>query len=194
MQKRALTIIRDEHRALAAVLRGLQYLVESARKGPGEIDLPLVRSMLNYIEAFPDKLHHPKEDQYLYRILRDRDPSVVATLDLLEDEHKQEPHWLQNLRNTLKSFEEDNSAFDDFASAVETYVASHFSHMNKEEDIILPLAETALQDEDWQEIDAAFASNEDPLVGVGTQREFRDLFSRIVNLMPAPYGLGPEKK
>lgn len=192
--QRALTIIKDEHRALAAVLRGLQYVVEKIRNGQQKPDFVLLKSMLDYIEAFPDKLHHPKEDEYLYRLLRERDPGAVVTLDLLEEEHRQEPEWLRGLRASLESFEQDESNFGTFAKAVESYVASHFSHMNKEEDVILPLAEKALKPEDWKEIDAAFASNEDPLVGIGTQREFRDLFSHIVNLMPAPYGLGPEQR
>ncbi|MGB0749011.1 MAG: hemerythrin domain-containing protein [Magnetospiraceae bacterium] len=191
MQK-AITVIRDEHRALAAVLRGLQYSVEKIRTGRKEPDFPLLTSMLDYIEKFPDKLHHPKEDEYLYKVLRERDPTVVETLNLLEDEHQQEPIWLRDLRASLEAFQRDGNAFGDFADQVETYVASHFSHMNKEEDIVLPIAEEALSAEDWAVIDEAFSSNEDPLVGVGTQKEFKDLFRKIVNLMPAPMGLGPE--
>jgi len=192
MQKRALTIIRDEHHALAAVLRALQHLVKQTRIEKKPPDFSLLKSILNYIEAFPDKLHHPKEDQYLYRILRKRDSSSLEILDLLEEEHRNESEWLSNLRQALDAYEANPSTFDTFAKEVETYVASHFEHMNKEENIILPTAQKALTTKDWEEIDAAFQSNEDPLVGVGTQREFRDLFSRIVNLMPAPYGLGPD--
>jgi hypothetical protein len=45
--------------------------------------------------------------------------------------------------------------------------------------------------EDWQEIDAAFSSNADPLVGVDAQREMRELFRRVTHLAPAPIGVGP---
>lgn len=189
----AITVIKDEHRALASVLRGFQYIVEHIRTDQQKPDFPLLHAMLDYIESFPDKLHHPKEDAYLYRILRERNTSVVGTLDLLEEEHKSEPVWLKSLRSTLEAYQADSKRFDAFSKEVETYVNSHFSHMNKEEDIVLPIAETALNDQDWAEIDAAFKSNEDPLVGVGTQKQFRDLFRKIVNLMPAPYGLGPER-
>ncbi|MCB1713731.1 MAG: hemerythrin domain-containing protein, partial [Candidatus Competibacteraceae bacterium] len=74
------------------------------------------------------------------------------------------------------------------------YAGFQWAHMNKEEDVILPLAEKALLPSDWAEIDAAFSSNADPMVGVSTQREFRELFRRVVNLMPAPMGLGPEQR
>ncbi|MBL8472622.1 MAG: hemerythrin domain-containing protein [Rhodocyclaceae bacterium] len=189
----ALTIIKDEHRALAAVLRGLQYLVQQVRNSQKAPDFALMKSMLAYIEAFPDKLHHPKEDQYLYRILRERTGEVTQTLNLLEEEHRKETEWLNTLRTTLEAYERQASAFEPFSDAVEFYVAAHFSHMNKEEDVIMPVAEKALTEADWNEIATAFRSNQDPLVGTGTQREFRDLFRRIVNLMPAPMGLGPEQ-
>ena len=192
--QRGLTIIKDEHRALAAVLRGFQYLVQQIGNSGKAPDFPLMKSMLTYIETFPDKLHHPKEDEYLYRIMRERTSEVDATLDLLEEEHRQEPEWLGRLRTSLELYERDAGAFDGFADAVEFYVASHFSHMNKEEDVVMPVAEKVLTAEDWQTIDAAFGSNQDPLVGTGTQKEFRKLFRRIVNLMPAPMGLGPEQQ
>ena len=64
------TIIRDEHRSLAAVIHGLEYLVREARDSENAAAFPLLRAMLHYINAFPEKLHHPKEDAYLFRKLR----------------------------------------------------------------------------------------------------------------------------
>jgi hypothetical protein len=64
--------------------------------------------------------------------------------------------------------------------------------MRKEEDEVLPLAALALMHEDWDAIDAAFASNNDPLVGVPASKAFRELFRQLVAIMPPPYGVGPE--
>ena len=64
--------------------------------------------------------------------------------------------------------------------------------MRKEEDEVLPLAAEALTADDWAAIDAAFASNEDPVVGVPASKAFRELFKRIVTIAPPPWGVGPE--
>ena len=53
----AITIIKDEHRALAAVLHGLLYLNEQVRNAGQKPDFPLLKAMLDYIVAFPDRLH-----------------------------------------------------------------------------------------------------------------------------------------
>jgi hemerythrin-like domain-containing protein len=186
----ALEIIYDEHRALAAVLHGLLFLVGEVRAGKSP-DARLFRAILEYIEAFPEKLHHPKEDEYVYRLLRDRAPAAAKTLDELEEEHRQGRELIVRLADALSEYERNPAAFEPFAGAAKEYADFHWAHMRKEEDVILPLAEKALTPEDWKEIDAAFRSNQDPLVGVDVQREFREVFRRLVNLLPAPIGLGP---
>jgi len=55
---------------------------------------------------------------------------------------------------------------------------------------VLPVAERALSDEDWRDIHTAFSTNRDPTYAGDTEEEFRRLFTRIVNLAPAPIGLG----
>jgi hemerythrin-like domain-containing protein len=189
----AITIIKDEHRALAAVLHGLLYLNEQVRNAGQKPDFPLLRAMLDYIVAFPDRLHHPKEDEYVYRVLREREPGAAATLDELRDDHRRGPDVTRTMADALEAYRRDANAFEAFADAVSRYADFQWAHMRKEEDVILPIAQKALLPADWVEIDAAFRSNADPLVGVDTQREFRDLFRRVVTLMPAPMGLGPEQ-
>ena len=189
----AITIIKDEHRALAAVLHGLLYLNEQVRNAGQKPDFPLLKAMLDYIVAFPDRLHHPKEDEYVYRVLREREPSAAATLDELQDDHRRGPEVTRTMADALEAYRRDAGAFEAFADAVSRYADFQWAHMRKEEDVILPIAQKALLPADWVEIDAAFRSNADPVVGVDTQREFRDLFRRVVTLMPAPMGLGPEQ-
>jgi hemerythrin-like domain-containing protein len=45
------------------------------------------------------------------------------------------------------------------AGAVDAYAAFQWAHMNTEEEEILPLAERHLTDDDWHNIDVAFAAN-----------------------------------
>ena len=81
-----------------------------------------------------------------------------------------------------------------FRERVERYSHFHWRHMRQEEDEVLPLAAQVLNDEDWALIDAAFASNADPIVGVSATREFRALFRRIVSLAPPPLGWDPSRR
>lgn len=68
----ALNTIRAEHRTLAAVIHNLKDLLTEVQAGRMPADFPLLWSMVYYIDAFPDRLHHPKEDEWLFRLLRAR--------------------------------------------------------------------------------------------------------------------------
>ena len=60
----------------------------------------------------------------------------------------------------------------------------------------MPLAAKHLSTADWKAICKAFRQNQDPLTGVvsGDDLEFSRLFTQIVNLVPAPLGLGTSSR
>jgi len=82
-----LNIISDEHRSLAAVIHGLEHVVRETRESRTPPSFALLHAMLHYIREFPEKLHHPKEDAYLFRKLRERTSEVNETLSDLEWQH-----------------------------------------------------------------------------------------------------------
>src|SRR6202521_4095718 len=73
----AIRIIVNEHRALAAVLHGMLYLVHEIRDHDDKPDFNLFGAMIYYIDSFPERFHHPKEDQYLYRLLPAPQPGAA---------------------------------------------------------------------------------------------------------------------
>ena len=193
----ALSIIQEEHRSLSAVTRSLGFLAREARERGLEPDYELFTVILDYIEGFSNRFHHPKEDEYLFTALRRRCPEAnqaLEALEALELDHARGDELLRDLRYLLARCRVGGAAaVDTFAAAVEEYVDSHWRHMRLEEDVVMPLAEQRLTEADWQPIDAAFQANEDPLFGARPREEFRKLFALILNRAPAPVGVGPRR-
>ena len=188
----AIRIIRDEHRAIAAILHGMLFLVRKIRDRGATPDFNLFGAMIYYIDAFPERFHHPKEDRYLFHVLRVRHPDSVSLLDRLEDEHRTGAYKIRALEQALARYQHGGvSEFPDFAKAVEDYAAFHWNHMRAEEDEVLPLAEKHLSAADWEGVDTAFLGHVDPMHGAGAEGEYQALFTRIVNLAPPPIGVGP---
>jgi len=78
-----------------------------------------------------------------------------------------------------------------FDTAARAYVRFYLEHMQIEETVVLPEAEKCLSGKDWVELDAAFATNKDPLTGKFPRDPLYDrLFTRIVMNAPEPIGLG----
>jgi hemerythrin-like domain-containing protein len=189
---KAIAIIQDEHRAITAVVEGLRHLVAEIAGGRMQPDHALLAALFNYIEQFPERLHHPKEDDHLFARLRARRPDASPLLDGLSREHEVGRERFAELKALWERWRSDPAALPAFAEAVERYSHFHWLHMRREEEEVLPLAAKALVQEDWDAIDAAFASNNDPVVGVPASKAFRELFRRLVAIMPAPLGVGPE--
>ena len=191
----AIRIIVNEHRSLAAVLHGMLYLVHEIRDHDDKPDFNLLGAMIYYIDSFPERFHHPKEDQYLYRLLRMRHPQAAPLLDRLEAEHRVGAEKIRTLQQALARYQQGGKAeFSSFLAAVESYAAFHWEHMRAEEQEALPMAEKYLSVSDWEAIDAAFLGHSDPMLGADARTEFDKLFTRIVNLAPPPIGLGPERQ
>ncbi len=187
----AIRIIEDEHRSLAAVLNGLCEVARRVREGQAAPDLPLLHAMIHYIREFPDRLHHPKEDEQLFRAVRRRVPGLAPILDRLGQEHVRGGELLEQVGAALRCLEAGTAEFDALDRAIQAYAELEWSHMRTEEREVLPAAQRALTPADWASIDDAFRANADPLSGLDPARELRELFRRITALAPAPIGVGP---
>ena len=194
MLNTALTIILDEHRSMAAVTHGLRFLVREMREKGIEPDGKLLWAMLYYIDTFPQKLHHPKEEAYLFRRLKMRTREADKAITELEAQHRTGVEHVKALEMALGRYEAGApGGREAFMAAAETFADELAMHMAMEENVIIPIAKQHLQPEDWVEIAQAFSANGDPRFGTEPDQEFRSLFSRIVNLAPPPIGVGPSR-
>ena len=186
----AISILKSEHRSISAVLHALKELARMAQDASARPRFQVFRSILRYIDEYPERLHHPKEDEHLVARLVARAPETRLLVEELQAEHDEGARLVRELERALLFFEEGWPAgAREFLRAVDAYAEFHWKHMRKEEQQLLPLAERHLTAEDWKAIDAAFAANDDPIAGM-QERDFEKLFTRIVSLAPEPVGLG----
>lgn len=191
---KAIRTIKDEHRAISAVLHGLRYLAQQSLDANVQPDFDVFRAMIHYIDEFPERLHHPKEEKYLFARLLERSPGSAQLVGELSKEHLAGAQLIRDLEREVHYFEEHwPGGASSFKAAVDAYADFHWSHMRKEEAQVLPLAQREFNAADWEEITEAFEANKDPVAGV-PEKEFEALFSRIVSIAPDPIGLGTRWK
>ncbi len=194
MKHEALKIIHEEHRALAALLETLRLLAERLGPVADPRDLSLIRAIFFYIDEFPERLHHAKETSLLFPRLRSRAAEAASVLDTLDEQHARGESAIRELEHLLLAYEQlGERRRKPFIAALNRYVEFYTGHMAIEDTQVMPLAEKRLTEEDWRELNAAFAENRDPLTGHTPSEEYAALFERIVTMAPAPIGLGPER-
>jgi hemerythrin-like domain-containing protein len=191
MTHTALRTIRAEHEALSAMLQSLALLVKQSHRDGTPPPFEVLRAMLFYIDEFPERLHHRKESDLLFPLLRQRGATCTEALDKLDRDHTAGERAIRSLEHALLAYEMLGEARRGaFEAALASYLEFYRAHMRLEEDVILPAAEAVLNEADWATLNAAFAENRDPLTGHAPGQVYEKLFRHIVNTAPAPIGLG----
>lgn len=184
--ERAIAVIRDEHRAIAAVIHAGTRMLASAREAGGAVDEPSMQAVVAYLRGFPLTQHHPKEERHLFPSVRARTHAVDAELDELERQHLRDAALLEELGRLTQALAAAADAAgrialtDKLAEAMGRYAELHWEHMGREETVILPAAQKHLQPEDWEALNAAFSEPGAMPEGELSGLDYHHLLGRIV--------------
>src|SRR4051794_35310122 len=83
----AIETIKLEHRALSQVVELLRHLLRDIGSGYTEPDFHLLALALYYIDEFPGRLHHAKEDKFFFAALQRHTEQFDPLLARLDGEH-----------------------------------------------------------------------------------------------------------
>jgi branched-chain amino acid transport system ATP-binding protein len=144
-------IIKQQHRATASVLFALRALTRQALRFGNRPDFRWLRTLVEYVERFPERLHHPNEETYLYRVLLRREPGTARMVARLRRDHAASTGYANRLRAVLADWERG----DPKAGSHSVHVANDFvrfmrRHARFEEREILPIARAAFTEAEWR--------------------------------------------
>ena len=184
----ALGIIGAEHHSMAAVLRGLEQAVREARMAGRALNTALMFQLVHYLQTFPEKLHHPKEEAHVFRLLRQRSCEYEPLLQELERQHRMEAALLANLNTALLQHDAaDPSSLERVSEALQRLAGAAWEHMKLEDSQVFPAARRCLTPDDWAAVAKAFSAHVDPLREIDEDLPFDQAFARIATaLLAAP--------
>jgi nucleotide-binding universal stress UspA family protein/hemerythrin-like domain-containing protein len=182
-RERAVGTIGDEHRSIAVVVSAMRDIANDVAAGrSADAELASLAAMVSWLRDFPEKVHHPKEEAHLHRLMRARDPACKALLVDVESQHEEERGLIGQVDACLQGGADRRQ---DLKDAVLRFADHVFGHLKFEEAQVLPHAWECLSDDDWHEIADAFAGNDDGRFGNMSSRDLRRMFARIANAVAA---------
>jgi len=185
----ALRIISEDHNNLWRMAITVDQLALELEDGAA-LESDFLASVLDYIVQYETQLHHPREDEYLFRYLRLRSPQVASIIDGLTQDHRNAVGRHQALRSSLAAAAAGQLTGTALAGQLRHYTADLKAHILVEEKQLLPLAHKTFLPADWADIDRAFQDSRHPQFGELAQARFRELYHRIVSVAPESLGLG----
>jgi hemerythrin-like domain-containing protein len=171
---RATELLMEEHRGIERMLDVVEELGRRMAAGqavePGDPE-----RALGFLSGFADKCHHAKEEGQLF-------PALVAAglsqeggpVGVMLAEHVQGRGHIAAMREALQAG--DGGAF---AGAAHAYVALLRQHIQKEDQILYPMAEARLQAQDAALV-AAYDALEKEVTGPGGHEAYHRLLEELV--------------
>lgn len=160
--------LRHEHSAIKLMLKIMEK-ISSAIRQEKPFDAANVGDIIDFLKVFADKCHHGKEETALFPALIDagmsREGGPVA---VMLHEHAMGRGFISNMTDALTDHNAgDPAAQKALAGNMESYVTLLRNHINKEENVLFPIAEKMLDDQKMQGIEESFARIEEEVVGRG---------------------------
>jgi hemerythrin-like domain-containing protein len=177
-------ILSAEHRVIEQVLDCLEKIGERAA-ATGELDLHRARTALRILSTFADKCHHGKEEKRLFPMLaRLGLPTHVGPIAVMLEEHEIGRGEIRKMGQAVDDAASgEPNAARTFADAARDYVSLLRDHIAKEDNILFPMAESVLRDEDRAELLASFQSVEHDDLGPGTHEQMLALANELADRM-----------
>ncbi len=170
--------LERDHANIAKLLDILESEILAIEVGKTP-DHPLMRDIMRYMAQYSDRFHHPKEDLIFAQLLK-RDPRVRADIEDLIEEHVVIRLVGQEFARLLHESGVDSvDVREQLGTSGSAYIHALREHMLKEERKLFPLARETLTNSDWQVIDEAVKTIDDPIFDEMTADDYQRLYRLI---------------
>ena len=167
-------LLEHDHILRKLNLLELQYLDMCRGKIP---DYSLMRSIIVYIQEYPEKIHHPLEDM-IFSILIERADDVDFVQELIT-EHTQLEVVTRRLRESLELLSNGIVSMEELEQQLSEFLVGQRRHIYLEEAEVYPLVQSVLTKDDWKKLHSAVPVLDEPLFGRRTREDYERLYREI---------------
>jgi len=172
--------LKTEHEGIKLMLRILDSV--SIKMNAGEkIQAEHLDGIVEFFRVFVDKCHHGKEEDFLFPamekagVTRENGP-----IEVMLREHTMGRSLMTKISDAVGQYKSGNeSGSDEFGSTAAEYVALLSRHIEKENNILFPMADMRLTPQEDQELLEAFEKLEHDRIGPGKHEEFHSLLNHL---------------
>jgi hemerythrin-like domain-containing protein len=173
-------VLITEHNAVLLALKILEKAVDRLAAGAADA-LEHIDQLIDFFRGFVDKCHHAKEEEVLFPELQKRGlPREGGPIGVMLAEHdagrrlvRKMSEGLEHLRggngDAVRTLQEDSNEYRDLLRG----------HIDKENNVLFPMADRLLSDDDGASIIERFEAIERDRVGAGKHEAYHEMLHRL---------------
>jgi hemerythrin-like domain-containing protein len=169
--------LMSEHRVIERMLRILTNASDRLEKGES-VPPELYVGAVDFLRNFADKCHHSKEERLLFVKMMERGVSgEVGPIAVMMREHQDGRAHIKNLDKFSKE-KVSKSAKEGLIKSSRAYVDLLSRHIQKEDEVLYPLANQILDKEDQKELEKGFERVEEEVMGPGVHERYHKMIEQ----------------
>ncbi|MEJ2111943.1 MAG: hemerythrin domain-containing protein [Acidobacteriota bacterium] len=172
--------LRKEHEGILLMLHILEAVSKKIQLGdrtdPDDLD-----NIVEFLSVFADKCHHGKEEDFLFPALEASGiPKEGGPIGVMLEEHKIGRGLIAKLKASVNMCRSgEGKAPAEFTSTAGEYIELLRQHINKENNILFPMADRVLDASKDNNLFASFEKLEKDQIGEGKHEEFHALLKKL---------------
>jgi hemerythrin-like domain-containing protein len=165
--------LRHEHEVILRALAVLERLGDRLASGR-PVSHATVSELVQLLRTFADRCHHGKEEDHLFPAMRAK--GAGDALPVFLEEHEEGRRYLGTLASQAPGAER--------AAAARRYVGLLRAHIEREDEVLFPLADGLFTPEEHAALGRAYADVELRVVGSGVHNQLVATLARLEAAVP----------
>ena len=172
--------LKEEHAGIKLMLDILAKVCNRLESGES-VDQRHLDQILEFLKVFVDKCHHGKEEDILFPAMeRAGIPGEGGPIGVMLAEHRLGRENIKRMSEAAAKLDRgDRSASSQFVQNARSYIERLLEHIEKENEILYPMADSIIPEQTQEELLADFEKVEEERVGHGKHKEFHRMMDRM---------------
>ncbi len=166
--------LKEEHEAIKLMLQILEAIIKKIERRE-DVPEEHLEKVLDFIKVFADKCHHGKEEDLLFPVMEQAGvPGEEGPIGAMLAEHDTGRSYVRRMGKAVSGKKHRK-----FAENARAYTQLLEQHIEKENNILYPMADARLSEHKQEELLKGFEKIEKERVGEGKHEEFHELLHRL---------------
>jgi hemerythrin-like domain-containing protein len=169
--------LMNEHRVIQRMLGILTQASKRLENGQ-DVDSEFYVDAVDFLKNFADKCHHTKEEKLLFEKMMERGVSgEVGPIAVMMREHQDGRAHVKSL-DKLSKGNMSKATREGLIKSSRAYVDLLSKHIQKEDNVLYPLANQILDKEDQKELEKDFEKVEKEVMGPGVHERYHKMIEQ----------------
>jgi hemerythrin-like domain-containing protein len=166
--------LMNEHRVIERMLAVVSVAADRLNAGQ-DVDSAVFAGAADFFKNFADRCHHGKEEKLLFKKMMERGVSgEVGPIAVMLREHEDGRAHVRRITE-LSAKKLDKKAKTELIRHTRAYVELLGQHIQKEDNILYPMANQILTSEDQEELEKGFEEVEEKVMGPGVHERYHHM-------------------